>query len=760
MNSTPNLPPAQPPGMGVGDIYYILFRHKWKILICAFLGLAAASTVYFLHEPVYQSDAKLIVRYVVTESSTPDPTGQSADTKSPDLRGETIMNAEWEILTSFDLARQVAEAIGPERLLDDSDEPAEIGHAAHLVHSSLTATAPRGSSVIHVTFQHSDPALVQPVLSEVIRTYLRTHHEVHRSVGMAANVLAQETDQLRSRLNQVDEQLRRARSRAGITITVDQTKTEIGNEMARIREEVLRTEAELAERISIVQSLAPTDPAAAEDTAEAPTPEPPAAIPQTVIDDYRSTLARIEQLRARERDLLAQFTEENPRVLQIRTQIAEVESTRAGLEQAHPTLTQPAIAGGTGSTTARGPAPLDAGLESIRIRALQSRVTVLNEQMARVRARAVEVDQAEGEITQLKRERDMVERNYQQYAASLDRSQINERFGTGTVSNIREIQSPSPPAPVRADLQKMLMAIAGGGLVLGLGWAFLIEIFFDHSVRRPIDVERMLGLPLFLSIPKLKAKGGSRKARENAVRELRAPGGGSSSGSVNGTALATREADLVRLENAPLLHSFYETLRDRLIGYFESRNLTHKPKLVAVTGLDLGAGVTTTAAGLASCLSETGEGNVLLVDMTAGQGSAQQFYRGKEVCGLDEILSARDSAQVQDNLFVVVEEPGKGDRLSRILPQRFSKLVPQLKTSNFDYIIFDMPPVSQISITPRLAGFMDMVLLVIESEKTNRELVQRATALLAESKAHVGAVLNKTKTYVPRKLHQDTLSNF
>lgn len=52
---------------------------------------------------------------------------------------------------------------------------------------------------------------------------------------------------------------------------------------------------------------------------------------------------------------------------------------------------------------------------------------------------------------------------------------------------------------------------------------------------------------------------------------------------------------------------------------------------------------------------------------------------------------------------------------------------------------------------------MDMVLLVIESEKTNREAVQHATALLAESKANVSAVLNKTRSYVPTKLHQEFL---
>jgi Mrp family chromosome partitioning ATPase len=212
------------------------------------------------------------------------------------------------------------------------------------------------------------------------------------------------------------------------------------------------------------------------------------------------------------------------------------------------------------------------------------------------------------------------------------------------------------------------------------------------------------------------------------------------------------------LDRTRSLHPFQETLRDRLIGYFERRNLTHKPKLVAVTGLAKDAGVTTIAAGLAGCLSDTGDGNVLLVDMTPGQGSAQQFYRGKPVCGLDQILATRDGAQVQDKLYVVSEEPGN-DKLSRILPQRFTKLVPKLKASDFDYIIFDMPPVSQISVTPRLAGFMDMVLLVVESEKTDRDVVQRATALLAESKAHVGVVLNKTRSYVPSRLHQEFLGD-
>jgi Mrp family chromosome partitioning ATPase len=50
---------------------------------------------------------------------------------------------------------------------------------------------------------------------------------------------------------------------------------------------------------------------------------------------------------------------------------------------------------------------------------------------------------------------------------------------------------------------------------------------------------------------------------------------------------------------------------------------------------------------------------------------------------------------------------------------------------------------------------MDTVLLVIESEKTDREVVKRATSMLAESKANVSAVLNKHRDYVPKRLSQD-----
>src|SRR5438045_2048092 len=103
------------PSVGKNDILYALFKHKKKILLGALAGLASAAGVYFFYPAVYESDAKLLVRYLV-ERSTVD----SVD--SPRNSGfapatDSAIGSEIEILSSWDLAVQTAEAMGPKRLL-------------------------------------------------------------------------------------------------------------------------------------------------------------------------------------------------------------------------------------------------------------------------------------------------------------------------------------------------------------------------------------------------------------------------------------------------------------------------------------------------------------------------------------------------------------------------------------------------------------------------------------------------------------------
>src|SRR5258708_22976123 len=92
--------------MGFHDILFILFRHKWMITLCALGGFAAAAGVFLLPS-LYESRSKLMVRYVVDPSAVAniDNAGKTLDSST-----DTVIPAEVEILTTADVAPQVAEA--------------------------------------------------------------------------------------------------------------------------------------------------------------------------------------------------------------------------------------------------------------------------------------------------------------------------------------------------------------------------------------------------------------------------------------------------------------------------------------------------------------------------------------------------------------------------------------------------------------------------------------------------------------------------
>src|SRR5205823_1705929 len=68
---------------------------------------------------------------------------------------------------------------------------------------------------------------------------------------------------------------------------------------------------------------------------------------------------------------------------------------------------------------------------------------------------------------------------------------------------------------------------------------------------------------------------------------------------------------------------------------------------------------------------------------------------------------APPAAQVRSTL-VLANANDPGDKTLSLVPSRFSALVPKFKASDYDYIIFDMPPVSSTSPTASLASMLDM----------------------------------------------------
>jgi polysaccharide biosynthesis transport protein len=729
-------------GISLGDIYFTLFRHKWKILLVSALGFMAALALFILRPPLYESKATLDILYVV-ENKSFNPSGEGANTISLNERGYGIIQTELEILHSLDVIMEAVQNIGPEKILAKAGGGNDTNAAAGLVAGRLMVESSPGSSVIQVSLQYADPELVQSILSEVIASYFKKHTQIHMGSVISSDYLIQETNRLYKALGQVKEELRNAKQSAGV-YSIDAADKGYGEQLAQIRNKLFAAQAELVERKEMLRALS-----------SAPAPATSATSTATVVlssdkvDEYRNLCTRLDLLRKKEQELLLQYTDQSVPIKDLRAQIAGNEARKKKLEAEEPKLA------GLGVPAGEVDRPVISLVDNeAQITMLETRVKILNSQLTEIQNNVAKIDESKTTIAELEQRQKRQEAELEYFLRNLEHARIDTMIGVGKAPNIGIIQSPSHPVKKWSRKIKKLGAIvAVGGIAAGLAWAFLIELFLDRSLKRPVETEAKLGLPLFISIPDFNQHGHPLRAKIKDKEPLlltETAGKG-----------AAGDSALAPWDRQHPLRRFSEGLRDRLIVHFDVQGVTHNPKLVAVTSCGKGAGVSSVAAGLAASLSETGDGNVLLVDMNIRGGAAQQFFKGKPGCDVDDVLEAeaRKGALVRENLYVAAEPVESNDKLPSVLPKHLTGLIPKLRASDYDYIIFDMPAVTQTSMTPRLARLMDMVLLVIESEKTNQDVAKKVISLLGESKANVTTVLNKARSYVPPKLHQEYLND-
>jgi uncharacterized protein involved in exopolysaccharide biosynthesis/Mrp family chromosome partitioning ATPase len=632
-------------GITLSDILFALFKRKRTIMVCAAMGIIAAAAVYFLFPPSYESQAKLLVRYVL-ERSAIDPVEAEKAGANSSSEADRVIGAEIEILTSWDLATQVAHAIGPKRLLPTAKDPTET-QAARGIISGLKVISTKGSNIIFISYKNSNPEIATLVLQELLSLYFVKHLEVHRSAG-AFDFVAQQTDQVRARLNQTEDALKSLREKTGIA-SLKEGSVALTNEAAKIQDELNSAQAQLAEQQALVSQKA-----------------------------------------------------------------------------------------GDSSKGWRKKKPTD---EKAKAAGAQAKVETLKSRLRDVQQRTKQLAELAPQIEDLERKREMDEANYKYFAASLEKARIDEALDPTKMPNISAVQRPSPPALETKTRDKMVIGLAGAGVVLGIALAFLRGLVLNQTVGRPLQLERQLHIPLMLSIPYSRGRNG----------HLALPRNGSPA---NPGASVTRRGHpkLAPWEPGHFIRPYCDAIRDRLGLYFELNHLTHKPKLVGVAGFSEEAGTSTLAAGLAASLSETNDGKVLLVDVNLGPQDVHPFFKGKPAYSLNAALKPNGTiASASDNLYLAtVGTPNSGP--AQLGLKKFFDMMPNLKASDFDYIIFDMPPLDQTSPTWGMAAFMDKLLLVVEAEKNNREVIKRSYGKLIAERNNVAVVVNKARSYVPKWL--------
>jgi polysaccharide biosynthesis transport protein len=706
-------------------ILFALFKHKGKIALALVIGLLAAAAVYFLYPPVYESQAKLLVRYLVERSSV-DAVDSSGNPGGLTRTAENVLGSEEEILTSWDLAVQVADAIGAKRLLPHEPGTPTKEAAAKTITTGLEVGVQKGSNIIFVSYKNSNPEMTTLVLSELVNRYFNKHLEVHRSAG-AFDFVTQQTDQVRARLNQTEDALKDLKEKAGIVSLTD-SYAALSAEIARTEEQLDSAEAELAEQQARVRQLGGS--VADKSGSEGP---PKAQTPEEFVQQYQVVVSRLPQLRQAKMDLLAKYTPQNELVKANQAEIDGLERQRKDLEKKYPDLVGRVSPIGSNKDQQQ----LDPASETARLAGLQAKKEALTTQLKSVQERIHQLSQLGPQIADLERQKKMQEANYTYFEGTLEKARVDEALDPSKIPNISIVQQPSPPIVVTRMRDKLAMGLAGGGLAVGIAFALVKELLLNQTIKRPIEIESSLGVRPLMSIP-----WSSRRQRVAASNGQATQGKDTSSG-------------VAPWDTTHFIRPFCEAIRDRLNLYFELNQLAHKPKLVGITAFSKDAGTSTLTAGLAAALSETGDGKVLLVDANLGPEHVHPFFRGLPAYPIQAALQpASKIHSAGDNLYLAtVASPSTS--LAQLGLKKFFELMPNLKASDFDYIIFDMPPLSQTSPTIGMAGFMDKLLLVVDAEQTNREIVRRGYSALVNIRNNVSVVLNKTHHYAPKWADDD-----
>ncbi len=202
-------------------------------------------------------------------------------------------------------------------------------------------------------------------------------------------------------------------------------------------------------------------------------------------------------------------------------------------------------------------------------------------------------------------------------------------------------------------------------------------------------------------------------------------------------------------------------------SYYEELHSSIDKSLGAVTGYSIlfaasvaGEGATTVAVEYASTLGRTIPRGCLLVDADLRSPSLHSIFDIPNENGLSDILAGRcdlKSAVVdvaEGTLSILVAGTLNSSPSTLINTATVSRFLSESKEM-FGAVLVDGPPVISCAEATHIAAAADGVVLVVESDRTKREIVIRARDALIKGKANIlGIVLNRRRYVIPEFLYR------
>ncbi|HET6215819.1 MAG TPA: polysaccharide biosynthesis tyrosine autokinase, partial [Acidobacteriaceae bacterium] len=665
-------------GQTLQHFLLIARKYLWLVLTCALLGTGAGYIENVTSPKEYRSTANIEITQDTADQFRVD-TGGGYDSGYIDV---SKLDTEIAILKSSTLAMQTIKSLrldqnkdflplGPNHVWDLSkiqDRHALIG----MFEGGLAAERFGHTNILDLSFTARNPELAALICNTLIDNYVQHNFSENYAATKEVSLwLSQQLGDLKTRLELSQEHMLTVQRDIGL-VGIDQTQSIVLSRLVDISHDVTTAESQrlVAQAKLITLQSAPPDVLA------------------TLSGDpiLMGLKERMTALQAENANLSAKYGAKNPRLLEIRSELAEVEQSMK-VEQ--------------GTVLARAKQEVNAAKENQD--ALQRRLDQEKSSAYSGNSKAVEYSLA-------RREYEANRALYDGLQQRLQEAGIIAGLHSTNIRRIDPADAPDFPSFPRKSVNLSLGLLCGLGF--GLVLAFLVEAL-DTNIKTIYDIEERLGLPMLGVVPQVDSK---LLSPETFVRDATSPIPGAWS----------------RLAEA------YRALRTTILL---SRAGT-PPQVVLISSAKPSEGKTSVTT-LESIVFALNGARVLLIDSDLRRPSVHLRFRIANKIGLTSVLTGKTALQEAivsvpgvPSLHVLPAGPVAPMPAELLGSLQMQRLVEGLR-ANYDFILIDTPPVLTVTDAAVLVSISDGVVLVLRYGQASRNVVARASEILLRSGAHL-----------------------
>jgi uncharacterized protein involved in exopolysaccharide biosynthesis len=492
------------------DILSIPFRRRRLLILCAVATVAA--TLYCAWQlPRYKAEAKLLVmRQRADPVVSPVSQDKTLAVTAPPVVTDEELRSEIELLTSYDLAREVVSQIhgslgggsSPVAFLTawkkwfSTPEELEAGKINSLI-GNLSVDVAKGSNIIVVQFKSRDPRMAKQVLDKVIEVYLQRHKAVHRPAGQF-DFYQQQTTQYQNNLQKAEAALTEFSGKYGV-VNPTADRDIVLQKLNDFKFALHQTQVSVSDAQNRVRSLQ----AQLTSSPDRITTQLKRADNPELLQQLKSTLLTLQLKRS---EMLSKFQPDYPPVQELEAQIAHTKSSIEA-QEAQPVKETTTDVDPTHTWIVGEMAKAKSELAG-----LQASEGALLSTIKTYEASAKDLDQKAIIQHDLQRQASAEEGNYLMYLHKREEARVSDVLDADRLFNVVVAEPPTVPAiPSPSASTYAIVAVFGMTLLsCVLFWA--LE-YFNNTLTTSSEIESYLNIPVLAAVPAQFGGGSYRRAR-------------------------------------------------------------------------------------------------------------------------------------------------------------------------------------------------------------------------------------------------------